>query len=90
MIDGFIAPGFEQVGEEFRLNFARRGELGAACAAYVRGEKVVDLWGGYRDAARQDRWQEDTLVLVYSTSKGMAATAVDPEPRNGSSTTSPL
>lgn len=76
MIDGFVASGFDEVREEFRANFARRGELGAACAAYVRGEKVVDLWGGYRDAGRQDRWAEDTLVLVYSTSKGMAATAV--------------
>ena len=76
MIDGYVAPGFEEVREEFRANFARRDEIGAACAAYVRGEKVVDLWGGYRDARRQDRWAEDTLVLVYSTSKGLAAIAV--------------
>jgi CubicO group peptidase (beta-lactamase class C family) len=76
VIDGHVQPGFEEVREQFRLNFSRRGELGAACAAYVHGEKVVDLWGGYRDIRRQDRWAEDTLVLVYSTSKGMAATAV--------------
>jgi CubicO group peptidase (beta-lactamase class C family) len=76
VIDGYVAAGFEDVREQFRANFARGGELGAACAAYVRGEKVVDLWGGYRDAHRQDRWEEDTLVLVYSTSKGMAAMAV--------------
>jgi CubicO group peptidase (beta-lactamase class C family) len=76
VIDGYVAPGFEAVREEFSANFARRGELGAAVAAYVRGEKVVDLWGGYRDASRQDRWAEDTLVLVYSTSKGMAAIAM--------------
>ncbi|MEA2411376.1 MAG: hypothetical protein QOC77_1937, partial [Thermoleophilaceae bacterium] len=71
-----MAPGFEAVREEFRTNFARRGELGAAVAAYVGGSKVVDLWGGYRNARRQDRWEEDTLVLVYSTSKGMAAIGV--------------
>jgi CubicO group peptidase (beta-lactamase class C family) len=76
VIDGYVAPGFEEVREEFRKNFTRRRELGAACAAYVRGEKVVDLWGGYRDASRQDRWQEDTLVMVYSTSKGMAGLTV--------------
>jgi CubicO group peptidase (beta-lactamase class C family) len=76
VIDGYVAPGFEAVRDEFRANFARRGELGAAVAAYVGGSKVVDMWGGYRDARRQDRWQEDTLVLVYSTSKGMAAIAV--------------
>jgi CubicO group peptidase (beta-lactamase class C family) len=76
VIDGYVAPGFEAVREEFRANFTRRGELGAAVAAYVGGAKVVDLWGGYRDASRQDRWEEDTLVLVYSTSKGMAAIAM--------------
>jgi CubicO group peptidase (beta-lactamase class C family) len=76
VIGGYVAEGFEGVREQFRENFARRGELGAACAAYAGGEKVVDLWGGYRDARRQDRWEEDTLVLVYSTSKGMAGLTV--------------
>ena len=37
------------------------------------GEKVVDLWGGVRDARDGSPWEEDTLVLVYSTSKGLAA-----------------
>jgi CubicO group peptidase (beta-lactamase class C family) len=41
-IGGFVAPGFEAVREEFRKNFARRGEAGAACAIYHRGELVVD------------------------------------------------
>ncbi len=72
MIGGYVTAGFEEVRDQFQANFARRGELGAAVAAYVGGEKVVDLWGGYRDAHRQDRWEEDTLVMVYSTSKGMA------------------
>ena len=76
VISGTVAPGFEEVRDEFRRNFVDRRELGAAVAAYVRGEKVVDLWGGYRDARRQDRWEEDTLVLVYSSSKGMSAIAV--------------
>ena len=76
VISGSVEPGFEEVREEFRRNFAERDELGAAVAAYVRGEKVVDLWGGYRDRHRQERWEEDTLVLVYSTSKGMSGIAV--------------
>jgi len=70
---GWVAPGFEEVQVEFRRNFAERGEVGAACAAYHRGEKVVDLWGGYRDARRRAPWQEDTLVLVFSATKGLAA-----------------
>lgn len=72
-ICGWVAPGFEEVEVEFRRNFAERGEVGAACAAYHRGEKVVDLWGGYRDARRRAPWQEDTLVLVFSATKGLAA-----------------
>lgn len=70
---GFVAPGFEAVRAEFERNFTERGELGAACAAYCRGEKVVDLWGGYRDRKLRAPWEEDTLVLVFSTTKGLAA-----------------
>ncbi len=73
MIDGWVAPGFEPVGDEFARNLSERGELGAACAAYHRGRPVVDLWGGVRDPRTGARWQEDTVVLVYSTSKGLAA-----------------
>jgi CubicO group peptidase (beta-lactamase class C family) len=71
-IHGTLAPGFEEVEAEFRKNFRERNELGAACAIYHRGEKVVDLWGGYRDLERRLPWQDDTLVLVYSTTKGLA------------------
>jgi len=73
MIGGFVARGFEPVRQVFERNLASGRELGAACAAYVRGEKVLDLWGGIRDARSGARWDEDTLVLVYSTSKGLAA-----------------
>ena len=73
MVEGSVASGFEDVRGEFERNFEERGELGAAVAAYVRGQKVVDLWGGVRDARDSDPWREDTLVLVYSTSKGLAA-----------------
>ena len=71
-VDGHVAPGFGAVADEFRRNFELRGELGAACAVYHAGDKVVDLWGGHRDLARRHPWEEDTLVLVYSTSKGLA------------------
>jgi CubicO group peptidase (beta-lactamase class C family) len=75
-IGGTVASGFEAVRREFEANFARRGELGAACAVYVGGEKVVDLWGGHRDRRGAEPWQEDTLVMVYSTSKGLAGMTV--------------
>lgn len=72
-IGGEVAPGFEAVRAEFERNFAERGELGSACAAYYQGKKVVDLWGGYRDARTRDPWQQDTLVLMFSATKGLSA-----------------
>jgi CubicO group peptidase (beta-lactamase class C family) len=73
VVHGFVSPGFEHVRREFERNLVERGELGAACAAYVGGSKVVDVWGGVLDARSGEPWREDTLVLVYSTSKGLAA-----------------
>jgi CubicO group peptidase (beta-lactamase class C family) len=76
MVNGSVTAGFEEVREEFEANFAHRREIGAAVAAYHGGEKIVDLWGGVRDPGSGAEWQEDTLVLVYSTSKGLAAMTV--------------
>jgi CubicO group peptidase (beta-lactamase class C family) len=72
-IEGTVAPGWEPVRAAFVDNFTRRGELGAACAIYKDGEKVVDLWGGVRDQATGAPWDEDTMTLVFSTTKGLAA-----------------
>jgi CubicO group peptidase (beta-lactamase class C family) len=72
-IDGFVSPGYEGVREAFAENFRNRGELGAACCVYRHGEKVVDVWGGARDAATGEPWREHTMVVVHSASKGLAA-----------------
>jgi CubicO group peptidase (beta-lactamase class C family) len=71
-VDGTVASGFEPVRDAFSENFESRRELGAACAVVHEGEVVVDLWGGYRDTARTDPWTAETLVLVFSTTKGIA------------------
>jgi CubicO group peptidase (beta-lactamase class C family) len=70
---GFVAPGFEPVRAAFVENFARRGELGGACCVYHQGIPVVDLWGGLRDARTREPWQRDTMVVVHSATKGLAA-----------------
>ncbi len=75
-ISGFVKPGFEAVREAFVENFARRNELGAACCIYHHGEKVVDLWGGIRNKATGEPWEEDTMVIVHSTTKGLASLAM--------------
>jgi CubicO group peptidase (beta-lactamase class C family) len=72
-ISGFVKPGFEAVRDVFAKNFELRNELGAACCIYQQGEKVVDLWGGVRNEATGDPWEEDTMVLVWSTTKGLSA-----------------
>ena len=72
-IGGHVTAGFEEVRAEFERNFTERGEIGAAVSAYWRGEKVVDLWGGFRTPERDAPWNEDTMVIVFSTTKGLSA-----------------
>jgi len=72
-VDGSVAPGFERVRTEFERNFAERGEIGGAVAAYWRGQKVVDLWGGRRTPRGDAPWKQDTMVVVQSTTKGLSA-----------------
>src|SRR6266436_10436101 len=72
-VQGYVSKGFEGVRDAFLENFSHRKELGAACCVYREGEKVVDLWGGLRNKATGEPWEEDTMVLVYSATKGFAA-----------------
>jgi len=73
VIEGEISPGFEAVRDAFAENFSERRELGGACCVYRNGEKVVDLWGGIRNRATGEPWERDTMVVVHSASKGLAA-----------------
>ena len=72
-IQGEVAAGFEPVRDAFQANFDRNGDVGAAFSLYVRGEKVVDLWGGVADTTTGREWTADTLQLVFSTTKGATA-----------------
>src|SRR5256712_8725890 len=73
MIHGRCDPRFLAVRDAFAANFAAGREIGASFAATVEGELVVDLWGGYADAARTRPWECDTIVNVFSTTKAMTA-----------------
>jgi CubicO group peptidase (beta-lactamase class C family) len=72
-IEGSVSAGFEPVRAAFVANFTHRGELGGACSVYQDGEKVVDLWGGVRDSRSGEPWRTDTMVVVHSATKGLAA-----------------
>jgi CubicO group peptidase (beta-lactamase class C family) len=78
-VAGHVAAGFEPVREQFAANFLRDDqcrEVGAALSVFQGERCVVDLWGGYADAARLHPWRKDTLVNVYSTTKGIVATCI--------------
>jgi CubicO group peptidase (beta-lactamase class C family) len=72
-VEGFVEAGFEGVRSAFQDNFENRNELGAAFAAVLDGRPVVDLWGGIADEATNRAWQEHTLQLVFSGTKGFVA-----------------
>jgi CubicO group peptidase (beta-lactamase class C family) len=75
-ISGYVAPGFEPVAETFAALFTDHVQLGAGFAVCRGEEWLVDLWGGHTDAGRKRPWTRDTLVNVYSTTKGVTALAV--------------
>jgi CubicO group peptidase (beta-lactamase class C family) len=76
LIGGDVDEGYGKVADAFRANFTAGHEVGAAVAVYRDGVKVVDLWGGYRNGVTKTPWQRDTMVNMFSTTKGVAALAV--------------
>lgn len=75
-VHGSSEPGYGRVADAFRNNFAEHGDIGAAVCVYHRGQPVVDLWAGMADRDSRRPWEEDTIQLVFSTTKGMTATCV--------------
>ncbi|MDQ6623106.1 MAG: beta-lactamase family protein, partial [Verrucomicrobiota bacterium] len=63
----------ERIAPLFQDNFDSLGELGASVSIWQHGQPVLDLHGGYRDAQRTHPWTGDTLVLIWSATKGLGA-----------------
>jgi CubicO group peptidase (beta-lactamase class C family) len=76
LIGGDVDEGYGKIADVFRRNLSSGQEVGAAVAVYRDGRKIVDLWGGFRNGITQTPWERDTLVNVFSTTKGIAALAV--------------
>src|ERR1700742_3226045 len=76
LIGGDVDEGYGSVADAFRRNLYSANESGAAVAVYRDGRKVVDLWGGYRNGKTRAPWERDTIVNVFSTTKGVASLAV--------------
>lgn len=73
LVDGYCAEKFESVKAAFEHNFEANDEIGASVSIFSGSERLVDLWGGHTDRERSAPWQEDTLVNVWSTTKGVMA-----------------
>src|ERR1700732_3163757 len=66
----------ERITPLFEENFQKLGELGAAVSIWQHGKSIVDLYGGFRDAGLVVPWSDDTLVLIWSATKGLGSACV--------------
>ena len=73
LIFGYCDPRFEQVADVLRHSLESKFEVGASFAVEIESEMVMDLWGGHKDAERTMPWQQDTIVNVFSVTKGVTA-----------------
>ncbi len=76
LVSGMTAEGFERVKDAFEVNLAEGLDVGASLCVEHQGRVVVDLWGGHQDESRNLKWQSDSLVNVFSATKGIAAIAL--------------
>ena len=73
MISGYCEDNFIEARNIFEKSISSGFELGGSIAVEVQGKKVIDLWGGHLDHSQSKAWEENTLVNVFSTTKGIAA-----------------
>ena len=81
IVEGGAGAAFGPVVDAFMANFRERGEVGAALTVYLRGERVVDLWGGVADPRTGRAWTSTTPALVFSCTKGVLAIGAYVSPR---------
>lgn len=75
-VDGYVHPAFQKVYDVFKKNIKANLEKGACFSAYYKGELVVDIWGGYSDIEAARKWKNDTLSIMFSSTKGVSAILV--------------
>mgnify|MGYP003321244060 FL=1 len=73
MVNGYCDENFIEARHIFEKSISSGFELGGSIAVEVKGKKVIDLWGGHLDPSQSNLWEENTLVNVFSTTKGIAA-----------------
>lgn len=76
-IRGQFTPAFAPLAAQFAKAFTDGQEIGASLCVYHRGEQVLDLWGGLADTDTRAPWTADSLIVVFSATKGLAAMALN-------------
>lgn len=71
--EGSVDTHYRAIAEAFSENFQFNGELGAALCVYHKHKKVVDIWGGYKDVPKKQKWQKESVVPIFSTTKAVSA-----------------
>ncbi|WP_420866138.1 serine hydrolase domain-containing protein [Mycobacterium alsense] len=75
-VSGAADPHFSCVVRSFSAMFPGRRFGGGALAVYVDGQPAVDVWAGWSDRGGHLPWSADTAPMVFSATKGMAATVI--------------
>ena len=75
-VGGFVTKGFEKIQSSFEEIIAQAPHSGAAVSIWHKGENVVNLWGGLADRESKAAWEEETKVVVFSSTKGLMSLAL--------------
>lgn len=88
--EGDYSELFSKIPTLLEESVASDEELGASFFVSVHGQIAVDGWCGWSDTAKTQRWQENTIANVFSTTKLICTVAalllidrglLDPEAR---------
>ena len=70
MINGYCEEKYNPVKKIFEDYFLTDQEIGASFAVYKEGKPLIDLWGGFQNKDKK-KWEENTIVNVFSATKGI-------------------
>jgi len=75
MINGYCEEKYNPIKKIFGDYFLNNQEIGASFAVYKEGKPLIDLWGGFQNKDNK-KWEENTIVNVFSATKGIYAIVV--------------
>lgn len=76
IIEGYIDNRYLIIADAFSNNFKDHGEIGASLCVYHNHDLVIDIWSGFKDCKKKLKWDKDTVVPFFSTTKAIAASCM--------------